>query len=389
MEYNLQYISPEYKTMLESALSVDRCVEHSLSCSEYKNATILPFKDWENMGCVIDEQQQLVKASVARIYNESSLSRYDVSKIKVVHKTALHLCFMHSCFGHWFTDNLSRAWFLLKEDCKKLCLNRDVVITYTIDSNRPLTESQLYFFDLLGINLRNAVYVDTPTCFDKVIIPEAAFFGNLLSVGCQYTKEMIPVWNNIIKQIPIENDKECYPEKIYFTRTRFNSGKDYGEKAIERTFQKLGYSVISPETLPLSEQLKLVRNSKHFATTEGSLSHMALFCQSNTHVEIISKVRWVNTHQLCVNQFADVKVTYIEAHRSSRADKDHPWWGPFYLCQTRYLQLFVSNQGKSITCVPDVLRPAYWKYTRKIWARAYNWVARKLRYLEFFYVISQ
>ena len=377
MNYNLQYISTEYRAIMQDALSTNRCVNRNLSYAEYSNATVLPFLGWlKSFGCVIDSHKQIIPEPNHNQWLEDP-SLYDMSHVDIVHKDVVYLGFMHTCFGHWFTDNIRKIWFLQNEKFMSMERSGKIALVYTIDTNKPLTESQLFFFDLLGINLRDATVVDKPMQFDKVIIPEDAFC-DYEENGRQYTAEMAAFWNEIGREID-KSPKNCFfPEKIYFTRTNFSSGKDYGEQVIEDTFSKLGYTIISPEQLPLMCQLQLVRNCNYFAATEGSLTHFALFCKQNTNVIIISKVRAINTHQLCANEYANLNVTYVEAHRSTRADAIHPWWGPFYLCVTPYLEQYV---GHRIIHLPDIIRPTYWIYTRKIWVRAYRWMMRKLNNL--------
>lgn len=339
-----------------------------LSYRVFSNATLLPFYGWmRSFGCAIDSNNTLIPEPNKNQWIEDPQC-YDLSHKQYIHRTTIYMGFMHTCFGHWFTDNLRKVWFLLS----KKDLYEDSVLTYSIDSNSPLTEDQLFFFDLLGIDMRNAIVVDQPMQFDKVIIPDDAFcdFSN---EGRQYTPEMVSLWDRINKQIPICENNIQYPEKIYFTRTGYHSGKDYGEQSIENIFRQKGYTIISPEKHPIAEQLKLVHNCKCLAATEGSLTHMAVFCRPQTRIIVLSKVRWVNPHQLCINAYADLNVTYIEAHRSNRADINRPWLGPFYLCVTPYLEQFI---GHKVWHLPDEIRPDYWKYTRKIWVRGYRWIKR-------------
>ena len=61
-------------------------------------------------------------------------------------------------------------------------------------------------------------------------------------------------------------------DKVYFSRRKiFQNGREWGENNIERVFYNLGYKTIYPETLSIDEQINILRNCSHFATTEGSI----------------------------------------------------------------------------------------------------------------------
>lgn len=120
-----------------------------------------------------------------------------------------------------------------------------------------------------------------------------------------------------------------------------------------------GYFVIHPELHSLADQIALVDKCLYLATTEGSVSHLAVFCKSGTSLVIIRKADYINTYQVAINEVADLKVTYIDAHHSHVADERWPWSGPFYLCTTTYLHNYF---GKNPFWVPPCLHCMYWWY---------------------------
>ena len=139
-------------------------------------------------------------------------------------------------------------------------------------------------------------------------------------------------------------------------------------------FRRLGYEIIAPEDYSVIEQIQMVRNCDHFAATEGSVSHLSLFCRPHTDVVILCKANYLNFHQVMINEFADLDTTYVEAHHSSKVNAEYPWWGPFYLCVNRYLERFAKHP---IFHLPYWARFSYWEYTRNILFRCIH-RARKL-----------
>ena len=142
-----------------------------------------------------------------------------------------------------------------------------------------------------------------------------------------------------------------------------------GEKEIETVFHRLGYEVIVPEDYSVIEQIQMVRSCDCFAATEGSVAHLSLFCKPNTNVAIICKANYLNFHQVMVNEFANLRVSYIEAHHSSKVDAERPWWGPFYLYVNHYLERFTRHP---IPHLPYWIKFSYWEYSRNILYRSIN-----------------
>ena len=98
---------------------------------------------------------------------------------------------------------------------------------------------------------------------------------------------------------------------------------------------------------------------KSFAATEGSISHNAVFCEPGSDVVIVRKCNDVNKYQMAVNEIADVNVTYIDAHHSTKVPKDAPWVGPFYLYINNKLEEYY---GFKIFHFPRVLTFSWWLY---------------------------
>ena len=373
MTYNFDYISTEFRDKLSSALSIPRKVDKSLSYKIYKDAIVFPFYDWDHYARVMDNEGRIVNSSKEK--SEELWQLHGVDKPKICHKNIAYIGCLNTVFGHWFTDNLEKIWFLLDSRYSKILKEGQYELAYSSTNKSRLTDEAMSFHDLLGINLRDAIFIDYPTQFDNVLLPDSAFLWG--EVGHQYTAEMETVWakiSDVVRAMPLHVPE--LPTKIYFSRTRLPHSKDFGARTLDRVFRKLGYTIIYPETLPVAQKIQLVQHCEYFASTEGSTSHLTLFCNQGTHVTIIPRVRWVNTHQLCCNEFADLDVTYLEADVSSHADPTHSWWGPFYFCITPYVEKYV---GHKIVHLPDSLNPDHWKYTKNFIWRIYSWLAKYIK----------
>ena len=85
------------------------------------------------------------------------------------------------------------------------------------------------------------------------------------------------------------------------------------------------------------------------ATTEGSISHNAVFMSKGANLEIVRKVPFVNEYQIALNEINNLHVTYIDAHLSVFARKDALAAGPFFIYVNDNLIRFSGIKGLSNT----------------------------------------
>ncbi len=372
MTYLFNYISNELKRIIEPATGHSHKFQSALGYMLYDNAYVAPYYGWsKSIGCIIDESGREIKDSECIEWKENA-AFYDIDDCESEHKKVIFLGFLLTGFGHSYTDDLRKLWFLKTDDCKSL-IREGYEMVYTTSWNRPLPSTVLDIFTLAGLDISSAKHITQLTRYDKVIIPDNCFRAT--EYGRVYSQEYDNLIDCIKSAIPLS---EIRIPKTYFSRTKFTAGlrKEYGEKEIEGVFRRLGYEIIIPEDYSVVEQIQMVRNCDCFAATEGSVSHLSLFCKPNTQVAIICKANYLNFHQVMVNEFADLKTTYIEAHRSSRANAECPWWGPFYLCVTRHLVRFAK---RPMLYLPYWAKFSYWEYTRNVLYRCFNRIRKILR----------
>lgn len=137
--------------------------------------------------------------------------------------------------------------------------------------------------------------------------------------------------------------KEHFPiyDKVYFSRTAINDGREYGEKSIERLFKEHGFVIIHPENLSLENQIWILSHCQTFASTEGSISHGAIFCKEGANIIILRKANYINAYQTMIDSMINAKVTYIDVNHS--LIHGEAWAGPFYLCVTNYLARYFGK----------------------------------------------
>ncbi len=355
MDYCLDYINDSQRNAVEELVSSNYRVVKTLSCQCYDRAYIVPAEMSSphfHRG-VLTSNKEIVQSSLlfeGFWYNWSH--SVDTKSAIQRHSSVIYLGWLEPVWGHILTDCLKKLWFLKTIQCQTL-IDEGAKIVALIPWKTKALET---VFDLLGVPLSSIENITTLTQFDKVYIPDNSIIRKKNDVRV-YTKEYEDTVHELVSKIP----KTRPTGKLYFTRSAFSKTpfwerREYGEKVIEKCFLEKGFRIVAPEKLPVLETLTLLKNCEAFASTEGSISHNALFCKEGTPVYIVRKVNYVNTWQLIINQVAKVHVTYIDAHQSIIS---FGCMGPFYMCVTKELEKFA---GHAIFHIPHYVRPSFWWY---------------------------
>jgi len=364
MSYNLSFVSDSMCERTQKACSEDYLLRKKLLVREYPNAIILPIKegyddDGRLAGGLVSEDGTFVENSA---FAERKGYTYEYDQIEAEEEAVIYIGLLLNIFGHTFSDNLKKLWYLSTQEGNE-SVARGAKVCYVTTGNKPLAPYAIKFLKLAGFDPSSWVHITQVTRCQRCIVPDDSFGCEDIFKGGYYTKEFIETIDRI-KQNVLHDSEKNYPEKLYFTRSRIpnNSWREMGEECIEKVFIKNGFKIISPEKLSIEVQLNYLIHCKEFATTEGSVSHSAVFCNPGTKVYIVRKVDQVNHYQLVLNQVANLDVTYIDAHISVQATPERPNWGPFYMCVTSELEKFA---GHKIWHLPLWLRPSWWWYNNR------------------------
>jgi hypothetical protein len=200
-------------------------------------------------------------------------------------------------FGHALTECTSRLWWILQNTG-----NQDRIAVLKAPGTGNLSTQ---FFELAGIPPERMVLVEKPTRFKKVIVPEQS----ILLWEYVYPREFLLTYDRIREHIPPAPYK-----KLYLTRTRFKKQDGINEEYFEDFYERRGYKVIELEEYPMEEQIAILKGAQEIVCTIGTLSHMALFCNSGTSLTIINRVTGqVLLPQILINQARNLNVNYMDA----------------------------------------------------------------------------
>lgn len=218
---------------------------------------------------VFDEKYRFIKSSLQchKGHKGQFIPDFDHNNIQYVDADAVYLCNMGRMqFGHFLLEHLNRAWFLLTKTYKTGM--KVVLVNEKAAQNIP--EYMFELLELIGVKHEDVLILDRTTKFRNVYIPDYCF-----DMDCCYSRKFRNIFKKMAESVACK--KQTY-EKIYVSRTRLPMNRrTYNEIVIENIFQKNGYKVIYPETLPLKQQIFLISNCKCLAGLGGTALHLALF----------------------------------------------------------------------------------------------------------------
>lgn len=344
------------------------CDTSNLNCKCYDDAYLLPLRTGK--GGITDANHQYIKSSSTQhIRGAYSFTETDVTNH--TDKAILLGVFSTFVWGHCFSEHFGKLWFLHTEKCKRLISEGAEIVFISVNDIYP---SYFYnLFNLAGFDINTAKCITSITQYKELYVPDDSFFSKEAKEPRFFHPEYLDTIRCIQKNVKKgmkHSDLPLY-QKLYLTRTQgyFSSTlRDVGEKRIENIFKEIGFHVVAPEKFSVAEQIWMLMNCHDIATTEGSISHAAVFCMPNTHLYLLRKADWVSMHQLAINEAADLSVTYIDAHHSCFCHKTEPWHGPFFMYMTPELKRFFGYRYNRN--IPYFLNPLFLLYCiREIYVR--------------------
>ena len=249
--------------------------------STFDNAILLPLRRRKDLPCkafeggVANDKCRFI-TGVQRSKKNYQLpfacnKGYSVSEKRYIDEDVVFGGVIFGHFGHVIIDSCTRLWHYARHhnDGKKR-----VFLT------TPETDFKYgRFFDIAGMDWE---IVTEPTQYRSVTIPDEAFFS-----GDTGSAIWLEWWNFLKKKAYQAANHSDLPEKIYMTRTKFSGNDGINEEYYEKYYQNLGYKVISPEKLPLDEQICIISHTKSIVCTMGTLAHMLVFAEDGTDVTLL------------------------------------------------------------------------------------------------------
>lgn len=360
---NTAYVDQPTKCDFEG-LTKTRFINKLLCVMSYTNA-ILCYANVESsdITCevLIEDEGIVCNTNPNIIYDSNNNITFDNNTYTSCKDVDIvYLGCIYNCWGHFFTDGLAKAWYLLTDEYKEKYKGKvKIAISFINNTLQSCPKPLLSLYQLLGVDEEDIIVITQPTKFRSMIVPDnSLFFHN----GTRhFTKEYTTTIDAITDAVPANLDKKF--EKIYLSRTHFTKGNaDFGERSLESVFKRLGYTIIHPQEYSVLEQISIFKAAKSFVSTTGSLGHNSVFCNRNTEVILLRKCWATFDYQLVINEAKELDVTYVDTHLTCFVN-EAPNNGPFYLYRNANFCSFIKDRF-NLNVREDFSTKRYMRYMR-------------------------
>lgn len=290
----------------EKQASVSYLRTEELKCVTVDNGIILPLRktdipalDAIYEGGVCDESFKFIAGHIrynnGKYNNLETVRSYKSNDVGYLDEEVVYMGTAFHHFGHFLLESLNRLWWIVK--------NRMFDIKVVFLKNKIFESPFLELLELVGIKKENIVFLESPTKFRSVIIPDQSlcFFDS-------YHQELVLPYEEMLKKITPSNYG-----KIYLSRTQFRKKDCINEEYFEEFYREMGYKIIYPEQLNIKEQISLVSGADEIVSTIGTISHLALFAKKGARITSLLRSRTAfSTAQTIINQSKELNYTFVD-----------------------------------------------------------------------------
>ena len=343
MNYTIdtRFLRPQKAEALKEFYERPFIRREKISASCYQEAVILPQRKgrfMHGLGGVITAEGIYVEDS--GIPNQFG-GKYEYSVSERKEETVCFCGYLIKHWGHFLIDAVSRLWYSLEHDAEI----DEYVFVVEEGSRRKPEGNYAEFFRLLGI-LNKVRIIDTPTCFQKVLVPERSMAKNQY-YSPLYLQLFDKISEKAMKEYPISDitDNKVYLSRNHFIGARVECGLDF----VDHFFEKNGFTIIYPEEISLGEMIYMIRTATVCAAESGTLPHNFLFAQNQKDVIIIERQVTINQYQTEVDIIKELNVTYVDANYEIYTT--YASYGPYLLgytdCFKKFTEVFHYKEPDS------------------------------------------
>lgn len=306
---------------------------------------------------VFDKNFKFVKSSIQKHKGHKGqfVPQFNHDNLPYVDEDVVYLAHCgKNNFGHFLLEHINRGWCFLDKKYQKM----KVVIVNEIDCKK-INDYIYVLLGLLGVKKENIILLNETTQFKNVYIPTPGF-----DLTAFYTQKYVDMYDKIADAV---TGTDVY-EKIYLSKCKMPVlGQVHGEAHIQSIFEKNGYKIIYPETLPLTEQIWLARNAKVLAGCGGTALHLALFMKPGGKVIQIKRNRVLKDNadtQHLINMAKKLDSVFI-AGSIETVKTPHFSHMPQIISVTKYMKQFFDDNdikySQEDIKLPDDVLDAYVK----------------------------
>lgn len=206
----------------------------------------------------------------------SEISQYDGEPVVRIDEPCIYAGPIIYHFGHMIAECIHRLW--ARQEFSEL---RNSKVSFHAKPDIETPDWLLKLLPLCGLSVEDVIFIDRPTYFRELHIPEQ---GRLLG-----GRRGFDAYPSLLPLADIVPDRS-FP-KVYISRkTHMHSGSYFGESYIERFLASKGYEIIYPETVTPSALTAILAGAEKAVFAEGSaIHHMELCGRVDADVFVIGR----------------------------------------------------------------------------------------------------
>jgi hypothetical protein len=238
-------------------------------------------------------------------------------------------------WGHFLLETITRLWFFLEYDHPSFVY----VFIVRDGTTPPIVDNFKQFFELFGIGNR-LVFLNTPTQYQKVIVPQRSFQYKRF-----YSSHYARILDKVIQTALKSNSSIPRADKIFLSRSSFEKARrtEVGLDMLDNYFMRNGYEIIHPECLSLVDLIIKIYFSTQCTAESGSVAHNFLFCHSEQNTVVIERQTIVNDAQTSIDRVRELNTKYIDGHLT--IFPIYTGAGPFFLYHTPCFEKYTDDMG--------------------------------------------
>ncbi|HAX50631.1 MAG TPA: hypothetical protein DIW07_07540 [Lachnospiraceae bacterium] len=312
-------------------------VQRNVNVIPVQNGIILPLK--KGRGGVIDENDHFIEESFHDGEYLKFGGYYEHDEAEYIDETVIFGGYFIKQWGHFLMDSLNRLWAVDDyKECKIIVLN---------NNNDEIDGNYERIYELLGISSSRIVCPTRPLKYKKIVIPMECSFSNRT-----YTTK----YKELIDKIVLHAAKDFAIHKcVYLTRTHFSDAqsKEIGEERIEKEFALNGFEIIAPETLRVDDQIALFQKAEVVVCVNGTIPFNVIFAKRDLKLIVLNKTSRIHDNLFEMCSVAGIEPTYVDVYKEPFSDYPKNLGdGPFWLCISKDLQIFFSDNNMMIAKSP-------------------------------------
>jgi capsular polysaccharide biosynthesis protein len=204
-------------------------------------------------------------------------------RLRRIEGPAFYLCSRNHGYGHFLLEGMSRAWPALQD-----CI-RGRVLVNKVGGGWTETLAGVIFPDNEIVALGAA-----PVLVTDLIVPSPAY-----EISSKTSPDFAAITERIARHF---REPSRIPGRLYLSRRLARKRKLTNEDEVEAIFREYGFEIMTPETVPLAEQIKRFAAAEWIAGPVGSALYNVVFCPPDVRKIVLAPSSFYTANDLTLSR---------------------------------------------------------------------------------------